>query len=524
MNEPPLQPDAPRARGRELVLWSLLVLLVAGALLVLHAPNLQPSKLHLSGNFVDQAGYILTARTWLDTGKLESALLYPAYMDDPGWRLYMPGHYAALALSYALFGWGVWPSLLPSILGYLAAVLGVFLAGNALVGRTAGLIAAGLFATFSGVITYSFTAMAEMSFVGACAVALTGFALVPEQRRAYLTPLLLAVPFLFRETGALYVVPMAALLFYQKREGRFGRVALVLLASVALLSALNLWQLSTGKGSIPLSWVTDSTFNYGDAVPPAAPELSAAEWARRLFGNAARNGGEAWSYFVDARGMAAVSGFLILLGASLISLVGGLWLRGREPVVLAAGLLGLTACTIFFFLYDVAGEKGMRSMLFVAPWLALALGALLRPRRTTWTNRSRSLVGLLYGLAFLGIVFTNKELTRRAGFRMQRYDLAAGVSRQILESIGHDDDTLLVSHFNVSMEYAVAHYPVRLCFIPTNDESLRRVQERFGPIGTLIIPRDFLGKHLTPRGIQSIGLEGKRDIRFADRVMLVYQP
>ena len=149
--------------GKRLWLGALIALVAATLVLATYAHRFEPDRLHLGGRYVDQAGYVTTAQVWLDTGVLESGLTYPAYLREPGWRLYMPGHYVALALSFELFGHGVWASLAPNLIAFALAC--AFVAGLALrrYGLRAAVFAVLLFAFFPLQQQYAFTAMAELT-------------------------------------------------------------------------------------------------------------------------------------------------------------------------------------------------------------------------------------------------------------------------------------------------------------------------------------------------------------------------
>jgi hypothetical protein len=78
----------------------VVIALTASLWLLLFADAFEVGHLYVDGHEVglnDQAGYITTARWLADTGELRSHLLYPAYADQPRWRLYMPGNYYVLA-------------------------------------------------------------------------------------------------------------------------------------------------------------------------------------------------------------------------------------------------------------------------------------------------------------------------------------------------------------------------------------------------------------------------------------------
>ena len=144
---------------------SLLVLLGAVSILAAHAPVCRPDLIHID-KLNDQIGYITTARWLADTGELRSQLVYPASFGDR-WRIYMPGHYWALATSYLVLGDLPLTWLLPRLLGFAVATLCVFLTGCRLYDTRSGAVAAALFAAFPANIFLAFTSMSEQTFIAA---------------------------------------------------------------------------------------------------------------------------------------------------------------------------------------------------------------------------------------------------------------------------------------------------------------------------------------------------------------------
>ena len=92
--------DPPQTSLRSRLIGALLVLCGSALALWIAADTYDPGRLHPTGNFVDQAGHVLTSRVLADTGELRSGLIFPPKVDLPGWRLYMPGHYVLQALLF----------------------------------------------------------------------------------------------------------------------------------------------------------------------------------------------------------------------------------------------------------------------------------------------------------------------------------------------------------------------------------------------------------------------------------------
>jgi len=443
-----------------------LVVLLALATLALHAAWYDPGRLHVSGAFVDQAAYVTTARTLVDEGELRSGLVFPTVAHLPRWRPYMPGHYLSLALSYGLFGWGVLQSLLPNLLAYVLATLGVFGIAERTCGRRRAFVAAFLFAWFPANVTFAFTAMAEGTFVAACVVALWGFAVAPARWRPLALPLLVALPFLFRETALLLLLPMVAWL---RAGGARWRVVLGSAgAALGLLLALNAWQIADGKGAISSTWVTKGRFLYaGTAVE--TPDWSVGEWASAFAGNARRNLEGTVERISGAPFAPSLVGFLALVACVPAALVVG-WRRrrSRDPFLLGFGLCALAMLGALYVLYDVRGWKPLRTLMFTVPLGAVGLAGALRHGR-----------GASVGLAVFAL--GSLWLSWRSGAELLRLDDASDEAVATLESFGHDDGRLVMVDRHVApylAAYAVEHYPVPWSFVPANRALFRGIAAR----------------------------------------------
>ena len=122
--------------------------LFAALVLAAHAPLFGLERLHVQDMYVDQAGYVTTARILAGHGSHADGIVLPALLREDPYYVHMPGHAATLALSYLVLGFGVLPTLLPSLIAYVLATTGVFLLAEGRYGRRAGVLAAALFALF----------------------------------------------------------------------------------------------------------------------------------------------------------------------------------------------------------------------------------------------------------------------------------------------------------------------------------------------------------------------------------------
>jgi len=479
----------------------------AGATLLLWAVHgfFDPSRLHVWGRFVDQAGYVTTARHLAETGELRSGLVYPSFLDDPRWRPYLPGHYVALALSYSVLGYSAFASLLPNLIAFVVVAVGTFLIARRVGGsiRT-GLVATVLFAFFPSFLLYAFSAMAELTFTAAGVGALAIFLHLPERWRAAATPLLVALPFLFRETGALLVLPMAAFLaFPEGGDGRprWRRAGLALAGTAVLLGSLNAWQIADGKGDAPLNWVLEGSFNYADATAEPPEPLSPLGWVRAVATNVGRNVAELWNQaridLFDVRVPGALWIALLLAINVFVARKEG----RRNPMALGAAAAGAVLYVLIFGLYDVKSEKLLRSSMFLYP---LVLPAAVAFAAGNLSRRSRRLgVGALV-LAAAGGLWVARDLGR--AFRAE--DAAVDLLTQRIHAMGPPPDRLLVGHFPTTLNYAVQHYPTRWAFLPQNEETLELLNERY-PVGMVVLPERSMAKRFPRETLEGLGLRQK---------------
>ncbi len=454
------------------------VALAALLLLVVHAPAHRLGQLDVV-TLNDQVGYVTSARWFAETGELRSHVVCPAFLEVENWRLYMPGHYVELAATFLAFGYGPFQARLPSLAAYVLGAVLVQLLARRLYGRRAAGLAALAFLLFPPVLSYAFTAMSEASFLAAGLFALTAFWFLPRPARWFALPLLLVLPFLFRETGALLVLPAAACALWPRSERDPRGFWITGLGSVLALGLVYAWQTSTGKQSPPLSWISTGKPNYADAtLEERLPELGASEWAAAFAGNFTSNvrtllerlTGEFFSSWEPL-----FTGTILALG--FVTLVVGLRRFRRDPFPLAAGCV-FAGTLLFLLLFHKSYEHvAIRHILFTYPLSVIALSGPLAPWLRKKPARLRyGLLALALALSFVGVRGMSKRFV---------VDAPPAITAE-LEALGHDDTKLLVAPPQIAMDYALKHYPVRLSFVPDNAATLELLQHAHD-IGTLIL-------------------------------------
>ncbi len=468
---------APRARGVRL--WGSCAAVLALALLqlALHLPAFGLERLHVHGNFTDQAGYVTTARQLVDTGELRSGFLYPAFVDRDAPRLYMPGHYYALAASYAVLGWSVFASLLPNLASFALAAVGVFLVGNRLYGRRAGLLAALLFVLWPPLVVYACTAMAELTFVAAGVVALLVVVSVPPRLRPWLLGPALLLPFLFRETGALLVIPAAVLALGPVGRRRPRAVLLGVGAAVALLAAANAWQTSTGKVPVPLTWVTDGRFNYGGLYDEPT-QLAPSQWPGALYDNAARNAGVLAGQLAESWIAMKNFGALGILAVGAALLVAGVLRARRDLWPLSCAALVLFVMLLAFGLYDVKAQKLMRTTLYALPACFVALAGCI-PLPRAWAGATGDAGRRLVLAALVVVTALGSHVVVAAAARDMRLgDANSAETVVLLDELLDGREGILIAPPQSGAQYAVERYPRLWCMVPRDERTLLAVCAR----------------------------------------------
>jgi hypothetical protein len=492
----------------------VLVGVVAVATLSAAAPMLHWTRLHISGlsdALNDQVGYISVARNFVEHGELRSSIIYPATLRQGKTRnyLHMPGQYWALAAAYRVCGFGVLPSLLPSLLAFVLAAVALWLAGRTLYDAETGLLAALFFVVFPANVVFALTAMAELPLIGACVVAFTGFLFVSPRWRPYAGALLLVIPFLFRETAALLVIPMAALALRDGGRWGYGRAALLLIASVVVLASVYRSEMSAQRPGLNTYQIDDahSLAKYDDATVAAAP-ASGKDWLAAAAANTVVNGRRLFATLASSP-LERISLVIIAVGTLLV-MAYGVGQARRDPLPLACGVLALVGFAFVFALYAIDRYRGVRTLLCTYPFIALGLARLLRER------------GRLPALLLLAVLaFAGAKTIAAVGDDYLRTDDADDAAADLMRAVGHDDSRLLVAPFWIALPYVYEHHPVRWSFVPGNLPTLQLLAARY-EIGTVVLPHDGAST-LGADDLQRFGLEPQGKFGYEGDEFLVFK-
>ncbi len=480
----------------------------------------------------DAVGYVTAARHLANTGEIVSHVIYPSTLSQPTTktRLYMPGYYWNLAAVYKLFGYGTGRSIFVSQFAYTLGAICTYLIGLRFFTRKTALAAAGFFLIYPANLYFAQTAMAETSVVAAAAVAFCVFVHLPRRWMPWIGPLLVLLPFLYRETGAFLAVPMAiVLLMAPTAEGRgflynLGHAVLFFGLSVLLLGAVYASPISKGRPSLITLDIflaeADAERIYRDSVAWDELKPTSQEWRQTLAKRFGENCKAMLRRYDRRKREATIPMLLPLLLAIPIGFICGLW--KRDPISLGgAALLLVTICFICAF-YSIHYDRPLRVAMFALPFVALmaaklwvALFSLLLRHLPSEDRLWPQVIGAVCVAAWmLPISFKAfKDMVSR-----DTEDERAAVR---VEALHHDDSTVLAGPPQLGLPYLSLHPDVTYSFVPANARTLKRLSEKYRLTTLILDPEDTVD--LTPQDILDDGLRLYRRVLLDERHYLIYR-
>jgi len=435
----------------------------------------------------DQVGYISAARHWIDDGKLESSLIYPSVLKQNFRRnvFYMPGFYAELAFAFRVLGYSAIIARIPSLISYLIACGFVYWIARRMFEADTARYACALFAFFPLNLFFAFTAMAELPLVAAGLAAFGIFVGAPQRFRWWAGPIALALPVMFRETGVLLGVLMCTILFFENTEDARRHSILCGLLAGAVAFLLMMSPAGTGRASL---WAANvlgrAEFQavYSDAFALEQIPHSPEDWLVAVAYNFWRNSYELLPHLsyllrhlISAGGLEGLALLSVLTGIPLGALR---WRYNRDAFALGVALsTGLLFISVLCF-YTVWSYRGIRSLLLIQPFVAILWGVMI----SACTRNRKAGLCILLASAILGVaVSASMWRQQRDAISAQRKDTS------FLESVIEDRSELIVSPWEISLDYVNEHYPQHWSFIPANCPTMQLLDSR-ELIGTLILP------------------------------------
>jgi hypothetical protein len=499
----------------------------------------------------DAVGYTTAARSLLDSRRIVAHIVYPSLLSQEAATksvLYMPGYYYVLAAWYRLIGFGATQSILCSNALYVLSAVCTYLMGLRFYNRRTALLAALFFMIFPANLYFASTAMSEMAVVASAALALCAFVHLPQRWMAWLGPVLLLLPFLFRETGAFLALPMAVILLHPPAAGggaaptepaaatesvppptgaraRALSALIFLGLSIVLLSAAYISPLAAGRPSLLkldvfVKQPDDAERIYRDALIAGQIRPTVGQTIRTLVSRFSDNTAMMVSRFDRQSHQFTV---LVLLHLVLVVPVGLVWgiLRRDGPAIAAGALLLVTLAFVCVF-YTVAQDRPVRVAMFAFPLVALmearlwtALFCWLQPRiPIAHRHWPQALAGAAVAASSMAVTF--KGFNAMLGF-----DLADERGNALVEWLDHDDSTMIVAPHRIGIPYVSRHPSASYAFVPANRSTLDLLCRRY-PVTMLIYdPDDALD--LKPQDIAAQGLLPYRRVHLLDAHFTVYR-
>jgi hypothetical protein len=429
----------------------------------------------------DQILYIHSARNLLYDGNLTQGILYPSVLlqNTPHSYFYMPGHALSIALFLWLMGDGVWASIMPNILSYMASILLLYLIGRRLTNQEVGFMAGMLFAIFPINVVFAVSALSEMTLVCAGLIAFTAFLCLPSTFRPWLGPVLVCLPFLIRETGALWMIPMAAIINSDAHDQhrRQHALALVALSMLLLFCVLQIPPIRE-RPSLFLHNLLGATFEekYLDAFFSVNHGLPRSV--------------EQWYDLINARSLLQIKqlwwelnkGNLALhlaFWTPILAVAALPWLPRFRNLAAAYILMVLALFVFLTVLYEWIGFTGARLTLMLFPFSAIIFSCLIAQSFRTIPQRT-AVISLLAALS-LPVLTAQANALKSAD---QAMDWFSSTLRTIAEP-----DGLLISSWHWGLPYLYENYPgkpVSWAFVPANQQTLDLLQAKH-PIHAAIL-------------------------------------
>ena len=462
---------------RAKAVWLLMI--AVGLFIVLGLWNLDWKPMPVMGlghALNDQVQYISGARNLSERGQLQTNVILPSTLGQQTKTkiLYVPGHYWILSLAFLLFGVNFLSSISFSLLGYVAIVAAVYLCGNKLFGKKAGILAAILTLMFPFYLLFSLTAMAEMSVIASSIIAMLIFLYLPFQRKTVLGPVVAMIPIFFRETSLIVLFPMAALIWREAAPDQKLKETLRFIGASLLLGFLVVKGLFGGRPDLIRANVFGSFSDiYTDAMSYSQMKPTLLSWvtvgSSRLVDNL-------WLVIKEKPWDAETFTMKLLLMSTMVIMVRGI--KNRDVFESSIGLMGLVLWVAILSIYAVTGYRGLRTSLVLGPFFALVLGH--------WMSNFKG-KPVWIAVMLIGFSITSYQ----SSFRGLVKDFPAEREREtkiirVIDELNLNKEKIVVAPFWLVYPWVSQNYPVRYSFLPHNHYSFRLLQG-VGQVGSVLL-------------------------------------
>jgi hypothetical protein len=443
----------------------------------------------LDGTMNDQVGYISVARHLVDGHGFRSSVIYPSTLAQKTTKsyFYMPGHYVAIATSIFLFGDRVITLFLPNAAAFVLSAFLVYWIGFRLYDAAAGLFAAALYIVAPWHPVLAWSAMTEMALGAAFLAAMAIFLFLPERWRVLVGPILVVIPLLFRETGAIVAVPMCFLIVRPPGSMgplRWGRGLLFCALTMIVVVVVMTSPIASGRPKLFINNLAGTGFEdfYTNAysmesVDRSVGNLTAlvvAKFKHNVADLMQRSGGGPIT-FVPGEQFAM---WFILAGVPIGFLV---WVVRKDWFAGGVSFAVLTVLSPVLFTYTVWGGRGLRVLLILQPFVAIIAGSLWSSVFARFRAFGALLASVLIGTLLVG---ANRELQVIYAPQQKLNEEDARKAR-FVETLGLDDNKVVVAPHHLILRYVLEHHPVGWSFIPANARTAHLLLEQFD-VGAVI--------------------------------------
>jgi len=412
---------------------------------------------------------------------------------------------------------------LPNIFSFIIATVCIYLIALRLYGRQVGIFSSFLFSIFPPIAAFTYTTMAELTVLASAALAFCIVVYLPSKLRPLLGPFILILPFVFRETGALLVIPMMLLILRDGTKGTSLRAVAFLLGSILVLMLVQQLEFSSGRGSFQMGHLFGGEPGsvdryravYSDAMWRPDPDLGWRDYWMAMTANFKANAEllavslGRWPFSLE------LFPLIIIMMSGLVSLLYWVFRPRPDLFPLGVGLLILVTLLLDSALFLTFTLGGLRHLLFTTPLAAVVVGRIAYHRLAREIPRVIVAVTLLVGSMFV---------LKGVGGDMGGQDGIDDATITFIEQhVIHDDAELLVAPYPISLPYVFSHHPVHWSFVPANDATLLMLRDRYG-IGTVVLPMQDQITRITSQGLDEVGFYRGLELRLGDgRGFLVFK-
>lgn len=476
----------------------------------------------------DQVSYITASRSLADSGRLEGSLYYPALLNYYKHHnlLYMPGIYYIQAFFFKVLGYSVFAAFLPNLLAFVGSAVLLFLIAGQLCNKQTAYMSSICFMLFPPVILYAYSAMMEILFIFFCLLAVFIFIKIPQRLRYILGCLTVVVPFLIRESAILMVPGFAILIYFDSAKRPLAKSLCFIFLSLLLVFALKkIPYIADLPPHFILSLVNISGL-YTDAFAVKNIHLSYIETVMIFLKNFLQNLNDfravlsapaywpmGFTYYLMVLVLAFICGPLVLYNRRINKSL------GYFTMTTFLMLTGITFSVLMYFM-----NSGIRQTLFMVPFLFCIVFHALSTSEI-WKKRALAIF-LATSIFTLSITLFFRSVNNFQGELTNSYTYEKSCNA-FLDSLGVSKTHFFVAPHDLSLDYVNNHYPIKWSFVPSNEETLALLADKF-MIDMLIIP---LNQKLVydPYGrIRRNLLSGKfiltKSAAFSNVIYLVYMP